>query len=325
MTFYEKLAAGKKIDYVVIGDSIGRGSGAENESLTWFSQLEKLLSSHYNVQFNRHSIVQSGATAFEGIVKMEKESLPSDFDIAFIVFGENDRKYMSDKQFAYFYELLIRKIKEHNPDSEIVTITESCLSNQNFAEVIKTTSDYYKTVHIDMRIPFDASGLSIKELTKDGIHPNGKGYSLYAQSIFSVLEKASLNSRAISIYPPEPLHTGSDKVFTFITSIQSNNGFQYKKPYYTSLKNSDSLQYRFTGSMVGVTVLRSPNGGKVDVFIDGKFSTTLSTWWPFERVRHQYISSGLKNGEHTLRFVHSNEVKTGTVKISSIIVQTPQR
>lgn len=324
LNFYDKLVVGKQIDYVVIGDSIGRGSGAENASLTWFAQLEKLLDSRYNVTFNRHSIVQSGATAFEGIVKMEQESLPSQFDIAFIIFGENDRKYMNSNQFGYFYERLIRQLKEQNPNSEIVTITESCLSNQDFANVIKTTSDYYKTVHIDMRLPFDASGLSLKALTKDGIHPNGKGYSLYAQSIFNELEKASLN-KAISIYPPDPLHSGTDKKFTFVKQVKSNIGYQYEKPYYISLEKFDSLQYSFTGTMVGVAVLRSPAGGKVDVYIDDKYTTTLSTWWPFTRERYQYITSGLKNGEHTIKFVHSNkgtlDEKTSTIKISSIIVQ----
>ncbi|MDO7488454.1 hypothetical protein Q5O89_27070 [Peribacillus frigoritolerans] len=38
---YQKFQSGQPIQYLVIGDSIGRGSGAEKPNQTWFKQLEK--------------------------------------------------------------------------------------------------------------------------------------------------------------------------------------------------------------------------------------------------------------------------------------------
>ncbi|MFT8321258.1 MAG: hypothetical protein ABF649_10160 [Bacillus sp. (in: firmicutes)] len=89
-----------------------------------------------------------------------------------------------------------------------------------------------------------------------------------------------------------------------------------------------SIDYTFKGSYVGVNVIRSENGGMMDVYIDNKYTTTVSTWWPFEKKRSLYISSGLSEGNHTISFRltgkkssenHSNQHK---IQLSSIIVNS---
>ncbi|WLR56663.1 SGNH/GDSL hydrolase family protein [Mesobacillus subterraneus] len=106
LTVYEKIEAGISFNYLIIGDSIGRGAGAENNNLRWYSQLEVLIKDFSVSRARRNMLVQSGATTFEGIYKLQKAPKFPDIDLIFIVFGENDRKYMNPEQFTFF----LRKI-----------------------------------------------------------------------------------------------------------------------------------------------------------------------------------------------------------------------
>ena len=67
---YQKFQSGQPIQYLVIGDSIGRGSGAEEPNLTWFKQLENKMSEANDIPLHGDYVVQSGSTAFEGLFKL---------------------------------------------------------------------------------------------------------------------------------------------------------------------------------------------------------------------------------------------------------------
>ncbi|MFT8321259.1 MAG: SGNH/GDSL hydrolase family protein [Bacillus sp. (in: firmicutes)] len=184
---YEKIKDKEAVHYVIIGDSIGRGSGASTKEATWFHLLDQKIKNQYPIPLSRSSVVQSGATAFEGLYKFKNTKIKQ-ADLVFIVFGENDRKYMDNNQFALFYEQLLLEVKTRFPSAELITITESCLENEAFAQTIAAVSKNYLATNIDMRVPFKQSGYSTKELTKDFIHPNDKGYQIYSEEIYSVLK-----------------------------------------------------------------------------------------------------------------------------------------
>ena len=64
----------------------------------------------------------------------------------------------------------------------------------------------------------------------------------------------------------------------------------------------------------------------MNVYIDGEYVRTISTWWPFVRERHLYIASGLENGQHSVRFEAIGDVSSyntsqkSMLQIISIIV-----
>lgn len=327
-SLYQKIQSGQNFNYIVIGDSIGRGSGAETPSGTWFSQLEAMLHHHYHVSGEHFPVVQSGATAFEGLVKFQQEKPRKNIDLAFIVFGENDRKYMKANQFSYYYEKLLHDVKKNYPNAEIITITESCLQQEPFAKVIKGLSAQYKAVNIDMRIPFRLSAIPPEKLTRDLVHPNTKGYQLYAKELFKVISENTRKQKVIKTELPSPQHNRLDINFISVTKPAYVKGFKLNGPYYVSNRKGDSIEYEFIGRMAGVTVVRTEQGGKMDVFLDGKFVTSISTWWPFERVRNLYVTSGLSGGVHRITFVntgvgtHTKKDFIGELQISSLIVPT---
>ncbi|PLR77258.1 SGNH/GDSL hydrolase family protein [Bacillus sp. V3-13] len=328
-SIYEKIAAGKDYQYLIVGDSIGRGAGAENKELTWFSQLEQLISREFGGKGTRHSVVQSGATAFEGIFKLQNTHLPDRIDAAFIVFGENDRKYMDAGTFSAHYEKLVRHIIKLYPSAQLFTITESSLDQEEFAAEIRKITDYYGAVNIDMRVPFRDSGLTVQQLTTDLVHPNGKGYQLYAQQLFIVLSNVpqQTGKQAELIKPLDPL---ADILLTEQSNYKEKQGFTSYNGLHVSTKQGDFIEYEFTGPELGVTVLRSEFGGLMDVYIDGAYHGSISTWWPFNKMRNLFIASRLDDRSHTVKFVvkaersANNITKRADIAISSIITAEKQ-
>jgi lysophospholipase L1-like esterase len=325
LTVYEKIAAGSSFNYLVIGDSIGRGAGAENKHLRWYSQLEVQLEDFSGSRARRNMLVQSGATSFEGIYKLQKSPKFRDMDLIFIVFGENDRKYMDSERFTFFYEKLIRNAKERYPGSEIITIIESPLKQEQFADSIKRVSAHYGAKPLDMRIPFKQSGMLTEQLTTDMIHPNGKGYNLYASSILELI-KNNINNNTEITHLPKPLTKDQSFYLYEKKLISASKGFLTENGVNISKKPGDYLEYEFEGPILGVKAIRGPDGGMMKVHIDGEYVRTLSTWWPFTRERYLYVASGLEKGRHTVRFeavenASPNKTsKTPVIQIASIIV-----
>ncbi|OCA90829.1 hypothetical protein A8F94_02850 [Bacillus sp. FJAT-27225] len=327
--FYEKITLGKEYTYLIVGDSIGRGAGATSSSSAWFSLFEKGIKDEFGSSGKRISIVQSGATAFEGIMKYENEKPSSPVNLVFLVFGENDRKYMNEKQFSFFYEKLLRTIKVEHPSAHIITLTESCLAYEEFAEEISRLSTLYGARNIDMRVPFQLSGLSVNELTTDLVHPNDKGYQLYANELLkTVKELAADTNLKKEVLLPAPFNENLDKEYELIRTPSKLSGFVNVREGYFSKTNNSYLEFEFEGTMVGYILERGPDGGMVEVAIDGKPAGTLSTWWPFEKNRYNYIASSLGDGSHTIRFNFtgnrlSSDTKDGnpSVKISAIVVE----
>lgn len=326
--FYKKIANGIPFSYMVIGDSIGRGSGVGYRGETWFALFEKQIRNDYGSEGKRYSIVQSGATSFEGIVKYAQEKPASPIDLVFIVFGENDRKYMDARQFSFFYEQLLRRVKTDYPHADIITFTENCLKVESFAKTIKSISSHYGAENIDMRVPFKASGLDDSKLTRDLVHPNKKGYELYAQEI-AKLVKANVQSGKKQVAPiPEPLNIGLSREYREISKPSNQSGFTKSGDSFFSRGKGSFIEYQFSGEMVGYTVERGPDGGEIEVQIDGKTVDTVSTWWPFKRKRNIYLAGNLGNGLHHIRFiptgkmsVHGSQIVKPSFRIEGIITQ----
>jgi lysophospholipase L1-like esterase len=326
LNVYEKIAEGRTYHYLIIGDSIGRSSGAESQERRWFNQLEVLVKDRYGADGRRQAVVQSGATAFEGIYKLQKASRSEAMDLIFIVFGENDRKYMDPKDFSFFYEKLLNNARTLYPTAEVITFIESSLKQENYAEVIRQLSAKYGAKSLDMRIPFQNSGKLTEQLTTDTIHPNGLGYQLYASTVFEYIDH-TINREPASPSKNETLEDDAFFQLDVGTKIASNKGFLYDQGLYVSNNAGDVLEYDFSGTMLGVNTVRNPAGGTMNVYIDGKFIRTISTWWPFTRDRHIYITRGLDNTQHTVRFEAvkggsaNNRGERSILKISSIIVE----
>ena len=299
-TLSEKLNNGNTIYYLVVGDSIGRGAGAESKRDTWHAQLERLIKQRFGADMEGQHIVQSGATAFEGLYKLRETELLYPADIIFLVFGENDRKYMKSEEFAKQYELLVREAKNRAPKAEIITFIESPLTVQAFADEIQTVSKHYGAVPIDMREVYAQSGAEAQSLNRDQVHPNKKGYELYAKAILRTLDDFP-NREAPSIN--ESLYIQDDASFHLTKKIEAQHGFLNEDNYWVTGKKGSSIRYMVQGNTIGAIINQNPNGGLVDVFIDGRYYRTINTNWPLVKERYIFIATGLEPGNHQIEFI----------------------
>ena len=319
----DKLQDGQKINYLVIGDSIGRGSGAETPQLTWYSQLENMIEREYGSHMGGHYIVQSGATSFEGIYKLQNSVISPNTDLVFIVFGENDRKYMLKDDFAEIYENLLRQVKKRAPHAKMITLIESSLPDEGFAQIIQEISIHYGAISVDMRPVFESSHLSIQELTKDSIHPNGYGYRLYANELFKTITSLKQTNEPETL--PAIKWAQNDFHLKGNSQYKRSDGFTKNGLWLQSNKESDQLVFQFKGPLIGAIILRGPDGGLANIYIDGEFHSTISTWWPIQKERYIYLANNLGQETHELTIIptgtysQNNLTQESYVRIAGII------
>ncbi|MDM0492063.1 SGNH/GDSL hydrolase family protein [Clostridium perfringens] len=192
---YEKIKEGKEVNILVLGNGIGLSEGKTDESGNWTSSLSKWLEETYKSKANITNLSQDKATVKAGLEELEKNK--DTFDLAYIIFGENDQKALKPNEFKEDYEKIIEILKERNKNVDIVPIIENSIRKKNeYTTIIEAIGkDNYIKV-LDMATVFTKDPAPYAKLTtKGGIYPNNVGYSLYFSNVKSLIEAniAALN------------------------------------------------------------------------------------------------------------------------------------
>lgn len=192
---YEKIKEGKEVNILVLGNGIGLSEGKTDESGNWTSSLSKWLEETYKSKANITNLSQDKATVKVGLEELEKNK--DTFDLAYIIFGENDQKALKPNEFKEDYEKIIEILKERNKNVDIVPIIENSIRKKNeYTTIIEDIGkDNYIKV-LDMATVFTKDPAPYAKLTtKGGIYPNNVGYSLYFSNVKSLIEAniAALN------------------------------------------------------------------------------------------------------------------------------------
>ena len=185
---YEKIKEGKEVNILVLGNGIGLSEGKTDESGNWTSSLSKWLEETYKSKANITNLSQDKATVKVGLEELEKNK--DNFDLAYIIFGENDQKALKPNEFKEDYEKIIEILKERNKNVDIVPIIENSIRKKNeYTTIIESIGkDNYIKV-LDMATVFTKDPAPYAKLTtKGGIYPNNVGYSLYFSNVKSLIE-----------------------------------------------------------------------------------------------------------------------------------------
>ncbi|QJD87208.1 SGNH/GDSL hydrolase family protein [Cohnella herbarum] len=314
LTVYDKLRQGKAIRYLVIGDSIGQSDGA-SEGNQWFSLLNQSLRDKYEVVPFMNRITMGGAVVLAGwidyIEKIPKK--PEGYDIVFICYGQNDQGSLKEEEFGAIYENLVRRIKQDNPFAEIVTIVESSLQSDSYPDIIKSISVHYQLINVDTRQAYRDSGFSIDSLTIDGVHPNDQGYKLYAEQIFDSINRQYDSGKRIAplkdslIYVNSSFTTGQ----TF-TEWDSLNGFFKSGGSLIGNSSGFSAESEFEGEFLGLSYITDPNGGVLNVYIDGELRKQINTRLDFVVNWKSLVVNGLTKGKHRLKVEIAPQVSSSS-------------
>lgn len=192
---YEKIKEGKEVNILVLGNGIGLSEGKTDDSGNWTSSLSKWLEETYKSKANITNLSQDKATVKVGLEELEKNK--DTFDLAYIIFGENDQKALKPNEFKEDYEKIIEILKERNKNISIVPIIENSLRKKNeYTTIIEGISKANDLKVLDMATVFTKDPAPYAKLTtKGGIYPNNVGYSLYFSNVKSLIEAniAALN------------------------------------------------------------------------------------------------------------------------------------
>lgn len=204
---YLKKWNGKR--WLTLGDSITKPGKYQNE-------LENVLgfSSIDNRGINGQTMAYQ--TKNKSTYTVGKEIDYNKYDLVTIFIGTNDFRYeknlgeikdkgnsnLDEKTFIGSYQLLIEYILESNPNIQIVLITplqrirdgyntefvnKSGNKLIDYVESIKKIGQIYSIPVLDLYSESGITENNIELFTKDGLHPNDKGYSRISEKMFRFL------------------------------------------------------------------------------------------------------------------------------------------
>ncbi len=106
------------------------------------------------------------------------------------------------------------------------------------------------------------------------------------------------------------------------------NGWPDNKPYNQAMfaeKPGDAFEISFTGSGISIDGNWFKDGGKADVFLDGKFVRIIDTYYFYNNQEHDNITlwhiTGLTNGRHQVKLVVKGEKKPESLGSKIYITQ----
>ena len=184
-SFYQKLSDGFDVNILIVGDSIGAGSGTETEGQQWFRQLQTYLRTVNKSKVSVTNISMGGNASYAGYVRTSALNDDVNYDLAIICYGQND----SADSFSTNYESIIRAIRSKYPDCSIISILES--SQKEYTEkmiTIQSICEYYSIPVADTIDAFNNSGKAYDDLSNDGVHPNDAGQKIYFETVKVVID-----------------------------------------------------------------------------------------------------------------------------------------
>lgn len=198
--FYEKLNSGIDVNILVVGDSIGHGDGASDESKKWTSLLQNWIQDSYGVDCTINNISMPGNTSYAGYGRIAVLDDDTVYDLAIICYGQND----DNEGFAENYESMIRALYSKFEKIDIISILEH--SQRTYTEKmqkIQALCAYYSIPVADTIAVFDESGYEYDDLVVDGIHPNDLGYQYYFSTVAEIIGEQT-GARAYSSWVYDP-------------------------------------------------------------------------------------------------------------------------
>lgn len=295
-SFYQKLSDGFDVNVLIVGDSIGNGDGKETDGLQWFKQLQSYLKTVNKASVAVTNVSMGGNTSYAGYVRTMDLDDSTDYDLAIICYGQND----GSDGFSTYYESIIQAIKSKYPDCSIISILES--SQREYTEkmtTIQSICDHYGIPVADTIAAFNNSGKSYDDLTKDGVHPNDAGQTIYYETVKAVIDENIAAS------------TGKMKDTDVINADvhRFDNFIWYGAD--TDFKRIDDTTFTLNASasgVFGIDYTYESGDNKADIYVDGELykSPTVTFNYDFSQ-RHILVVSDDCTVEKEIKVVFNSK------------------
>ena len=253
-SFYQMLADGFDVNILIVGDSIGAGSGASDADHRWANILAANLKSKYGTEVELTNVSMGGNASYAGYVRTMALNNGVNYDLVVLCYGQND---VTDN-FSLYYESIIRAIKKKYPKASIICIQES--SQKDYTQRMKTIqaiADHYNLPVVDTIAPFQTN---YDNLVKDSIHPNDAGQLVYYETVMNVIEPLVTARQG---YDPENVVAVNDQVTIF-------DSFQwFPVEQFTREGNTFTLKTKTHGTILGIDYNFMPGENSCKILVDG--------------------------------------------------------
>ncbi len=314
-----KFEGKDNMNIVYIGGSITLGSGAE-EGYAWRDLVGKWFADTYDgTKVKNHNAGIHGTGTGLGYYRTRKDVIEKNPDIVFIEFAVNDASAQEEVGNKAL-EGIVNGLQESETNPYIIFIYTTDENYDDVSEYQEKLAKYYGIPSIDLQKgviePHVANGGAIRDLLSDGVHPNKTGYQKYAEYIISCLETGNYFKKPLvkdvsyveSQLGIEPFDftmprfvSASDSLVTATGNWEKKENYYYGE-YLSTSEPGATLEYKFSGPMLGMMNMISRTGGKVNIEIDGKVVKTYDTYYDVsEGTVLGYDNKELLDNEHTLK------------------------
>ena len=354
-----KVNVEKKLNVVYLGGSVTAGAGASAaDSTSWRGLTGLWLKNMFpDVEVNLHNSAMGGSGSMLGAFRTDVDVLAHDPDLVFVEFAVNDSysKHYADGTVQFYYESILRQIREKSPDTEIISIfvTDQGLLHQTdmspIAKLHNEVAAHYGVTGIDvgraMNNHITSTGGTWGEYVSDSVHPGDKGYAIYGDAIKQYLFAKLFGADEVPEKPIE--HTvpetyiderNIDFVPTYVKVTENTftdvKGWTYSaNKVYNNLDtagyvypsaNDNSITYKFKGT--GIAFFMEFNGGGyyVNWSLDGGSTQSFKVTDTNHAFNYMYKTGVLEDTWHTLTFSYKGASNTGgtnpNVKLTRLLV-----
>ena len=320
---YNCLNTKKQFNVAYIGGSVTVGSGSSKGN-SWRELTTSWLKSSYpQATVNEIYAAFGGTGSMWGLFRLEEDVLAYNPDLVFIEFCINDGyEFFSETESAAFADAMIRKINEHNAETDIVLVftTDEGYVGKDFANKrgYRKVAEYYGVPYIDVG---DALAKEMQQKVnrwrysvRDWAHPNDNGYRVYYNEVERCLEQWLSNAKAQTPKPHKlnetPAVTNSLQVVKRLEPSELNydENWRLDDTPKMSIGNASILEARklgakitleFEGTQIGYIYYGKENS-KIKVTIDGSNEKVIDGKKGMKTLSEKIMYDNLSKGKHTL-------------------------
>ncbi len=285
---YKKLTVDKKLNVAYIGGSVTVGTGSSTDEC-WRSYTTDWFEENYPDAEITETNAAIGATgAVWGLTRIERDVISKKPDLVFVEFSVNDSyENRTYAQSAAYMDGIVRRINKELPNTDIVivsvvdsgTVKAPSVNKQAHADV----ASYYGLEYIDfapvMTDVMAQTGNDWSYYVTDIVHPNAKGYRVYADHITSVLVERfrEVADKNLSAKP----HKFSDAPFCSATPVNA-------KTYFGPEIERDEKQWPQRKPLAGYyntgDTIRGDSGSELTIDFEGTTVLAVGTFYTKSKV-----------------------------------------
>lgn len=306
---YKRLIDGLPVNMLVVGDSIGFGTGASGSENAWPSLVSDYLTDTYGSEARLTNISMGGCDSICGYTRVKSLSDEECYDLAVICYGENDR----EEDFGLYYETIIRALRQKYPNIDIICIQESSQREYTYKmQQIELIAEHYGYPVVDTIEPFCDD---YDNLVKDGTHPNNDGYKIYADEIAKTIDKM-VEEQTSGIYKEtkdiEPFCEEALRFDDFLW-ISKDEFKRFGNAYSVNISGMSQLPY--SDKILLLTDIYDFSGENSIVVLNNSTKVAeRAISWPYEfKQRHiPILADGITVEDGSFRIVINNKDQADT-------------